>query len=142
MTINHKSERGATDMTDMKFENIANDIQEVIVEQIELELYELKGNGEPQFLVKAIDGEPVAEGDIVLADLKKTFSYMSSRSYVPIDTSNYHGLLEVFYCKKKKGMFGKETLKTISSVRKPFHKDALEEGKEVKVSLKEMMKKK
>ena len=125
----------------MKFENRFNDIQMVIEEQIEVEEYEQKGNGEPQFRVTMINGEPVADEDIILVDLKRTFSYMSSRSYIPIDDSNYHGLLEVFYCKKKKRLFGKEGLKTINSVRKPYHRDTLERGEEVKVSLKELMKK-
>ena len=125
----------------MKYENRFKDIQMVIEEQIEVEEYELKGNGEPQFRVTMINGEPVADEDIILVDLKRTFSYMSSRSYIPIDDSNYHGLLEVFYCKKKKGSFGKEGLKTINSIRKSFHRDTLERGEEVKVSLVELMKK-
>jgi len=125
----------------MKYENRFQDIQKVIEEQIEVEEYELKGNGEPQFRVTMINGESVADEDIILVDLKRTFSYMSSRSYIPIDDSNYHGLLEVFYCKKKKGLFGKESLKTINSVRKPYHRDTLERGEEEKVSLKELMKK-
>ena len=71
----------------MKYENRFNDIQMVIEEQIEVEEYELKGNGEPQFRVTMINGEPVADEDIILVDLKRTFSYMSSRSYIPIDDS-------------------------------------------------------
>lgn len=125
----------------MKYESRAKEIQMVIEENIELEFLELKGNGEPQFRVTMINGEAVAEGDIILVDLKRTFSYMSSRSYIPIDDSNYHGLLEVFYCKKKKGMLGKESLKTINSIRKPFHRDTLERGEEAKVSLVKLMKK-
>ena len=112
----------------------------VIEEQIELEMMELRGNGEPQFKVTMINGEEVEADDIVLINLKRTVSYMSvSRSYIPIDTSNYHGLLEVYYCKKKKGLFGKESLKTINSVRKTYHKTALEKGEEKPVSLKMLM---
>lgn len=125
----------------MQWENIIRDIKMVIDETIELEEYELRGNGEPQFRVKVIDGEVVAEEDIILLNLKRTFSYMSSRSYIPIDDSNWHGLLEAYYCKKKKGLFGKESLKTINSFRKGYHKDTLEKGEEVKLSLKELMKK-
>lgn len=125
----------------MKYENIMKDIERVIEEQIELELYELKGSGEPQFQVTMINGEKVSEENIVLIDLKRTHSFMSaSGTYIPIDHSNYLGLLEVFYCKKKKGLFGKETLKAISSVRKPYHLDKLEAGEDVKVSLVELMK--
>lgn len=123
----------------MMYENIAKDIEMVIEEQIELEMLELRGNGEPQFKVTMINGEDVGEDNLILVNLKRTFSYMSGRSYIPIDTSNYHGLLEVYYCKKKKGMFGKESLKTINSIRKTYHKTALENGEEVKVSLKELM---
>lgn len=124
----------------MMYENIAKDIEMVIEEQIELEFLELKGSGEPQFKITMIDGEVVAEDVVMLADLKKTFHFMSAtRTYINIDTSDYHGTLEVFYCKKKKGMFGKESLKTINSVRKAYHKTALENGEEVKVSLKELM---
>ena len=65
----------------------------------------------------------------------------ASGTYIPIDHSNYIVLLEVYYCKKKKGLFGKESVKVINSIRKPFHLDALERGEEVKVSLKELMKK-
>lgn len=126
----------------MKWDNIVKDIQEVVEEKIELELYELKGSGEPQFRVTRINGENVAEESLVLIDLKLKHSFMSaSGTYIPIDHSNYIGLLEVFYCRKKKGLFGKESLKTINSVRKPFHRDALEHGEEVKVSLKELIKK-
>ena len=126
----------------MKYENRFKDIQMVIEEQIEVDLYELKGSGEPQFRVTMINGEDVAEEDLVLIDLKLKHSFMSaSGTYIPIDHSNYLGLLEVFYCKKKKGLFGKESLKTINSIRKPFHRDTLERGEEVKVSLVELMKK-
>ena len=126
----------------MKWDNIMQDIQKVIEEQIELELYELQGSGEPQFFVKEVNGEEISEGEIVLVDLKLKHSFMSaSGTYIPIDHSNYIGLLEVYYCKKKKGLFGKESVKVINSIRKPFHRDAIERGKEVKVSLKELMKK-
>lgn len=125
----------------MMYENIVKDIEMVIEEQIELEFYELKGSGEPQFKVTMIDGEVIAEEEVILINLKRTFSFMSaSRTYIPIDTSNYHGFLEVYYCKKKKGLFGKESLKMINSIRKGYHKDTLERGEEVKVSLKELMK--
>lgn len=124
----------------MMYKNIAKDIEMVIEEQIELEFCELKGSGEPQFQVKMIDGEEVSKDDVILVDLKKTFSFMSaSRTYINIDTSDYHGLLEVYYCKKKKGLLGKESLKTLNSVRKTYHKTALENGEEEKVSLKKLM---
>jgi len=93
----------------------------VIEEQIELEMMELRGNGEPQFKVTMINGEDVGEDNLILVNLKKTFSYMSGRAYIPIDTSDYHGLLEVYYCKKKKGIFGKEkpvSLKVLMGDRK------------------------
>ena len=123
----------------MMYENIVRDIQQVIEEKIELEMVELRGNGEPQFRVTMIDGEEVAADDIILVDLKRTFNYMSFRSYVPIDDSNWHGLLEVYYCKSKKGMLGKDSLKTINSIRKGYHKDALENGDDTPVSLKVLM---
>ena len=66
---------------------------------------------------------------------------MSSRAYIPLDLSNYHGLLELFYCKKKKGLLGKDSLKTINSFRKGYHIDTLENGEEPIISLKEFMKK-
>lgn len=125
----------------MKWENIEKDIQKCIKEKIELEMYELRGNGEPQYRVVKINGEKVDEEDIVLVNLKRTNSYMSSRAYIPLDLSNYHGLLELYYCKKKKGLFGKDSLKTINSFRKGYHIDALENGEEPIISLKEFMKK-
>ena len=125
----------------MKWENIEKDIQKCIEEKIELEMYELRGNGEPQYRVVKINGEEVAEEDIVLVNLKRTNSYMSSRSYIPLDLSNYHGFLELYYCKKKKSLFGKDSLKTINSFRKGYHVDALENGEEQIISLKEFMKK-
>ena len=125
----------------MMYEDVVKNIQRVIEEQIELEMVELRGNGEPQFKVTMIDGEEMGEEDLILVNLKKTVSYMSvSRSYIPIDTSDYHGLLEVYYCKKKKGLFGKESLKTINSVRKAYHRTAMEVGEEKKTSLKNLMK--
>ena len=124
----------------MMYENIAKDIEMVIEEQIVLEFLELKGSGEPQFKITMVDEEMVPEDMIIIVDLKKTFSFMSAgRTYINVDTSDYHGLLEVYYCKKKKGMFGKETLKTINSIRRTYHKTALENGEETKVSLKELM---
>lgn len=124
----------------MMYENIAKDIEMVIEEQVELEFLELRGSGEPQFQVKMIDGEELPDEEVIFINLKRTFSFMSaSRTYIPIDTSNYHGFLEVYYCRKKKGMFGKDTLKMINCIRKGYHKDALEKGEEVKVSLKELM---
>lgn len=127
----------------MMYENIAKDIEMVIEEQIELEFLELKGSGEPQFKITMIDGEAVPEDVVIIADLKKTFSFMSAnRTYINIDTSDLHGILEVFYCKKKKRMFRKENLKTINNIKKTYHKTALEKGEEAKVSLKELMKNK
>ena len=124
----------------MMYENIAKAIEMVIEEQIELEFLELRGSGEPQYKITMIDGEAVPDDVVILASLMKTFSFMSAtRTYIPIDTSDYHGKLEVFYCKKKKGMFSKESLKTINSVRKSYHITALENGEEAKVSLKELM---
>lgn len=123
----------------MMYEDIVKDIQRVIEEQIELEMVELRGNGEPQFKVTMIEGEEVGADNLILINLKRTVSFMSvSRSYIPIDTSDYHGLLEVYYCKKKSGLFGKESLKTINSVRKTYHKTALEKGEEKPVSLKKL----
>ena len=124
----------------MMYESQIQDIKMVIKEQVELEFYELKGDGTPQFLIVKIDGEEVAPEEVLLVDLKLTVSYMSSRSYIPLDFSNYHGLLEVFYCKKKKGMFNKESLKMVSSVRKAYHKDMMEQGKDKPVSIREIMK--
>ena len=139
MTINLKKEYGVTDMK--RFENIVKDIEKVIEEQIELEFLELLGDGTPQFQVKMLDGEELDEDIILLVDLKRTFSFMSAtRTYINIDTSNYIGLLEVYYCKKKKGLFGKESLKTINSVRKTYHETAMECGEEKKTSLKNLMK--
>lgn len=123
----------------MMYENVAKDIEMVIEEQIELEMIELRGSGEPQFKVTMINGEELAADDLMLVNLKRTFSYMCGTPYIPIDVSDYHGLLEVYYCKKKKGLFGKESLKTVNSVRKTYHKTALENGEEVKVSLKALM---
>lgn len=137
MTINRKLERKKEEVTDMMYEDVAKDIQRVIEEQIELEMVELRGNGEPQFKVTMIDGEELPEDVVMMVNLKRTFSFMSaSRTYIPIDISNWHGFLEVYYCKKKKGMFGRDSLKVISSIRKGYHKDKLEKGEEKQVSLK------
>ena len=127
------------EVANMMYEDVAKDIQRVIEEQIELEMVELRGNGEPQFKVTMIEGEEIATDKIVLVNLKKTFSYMSGRSYIPIDTSNYHGFLEVYYCNKKKSVLGKESVKMINSIRRTYHKDALEKGEEEPVSLKALM---
>ena len=73
----------------MMYEDVAKDIQQVIEEQIELEMVELRGNGEPQFQVTMIDGEEMEVEDIVLINFQSPVSYMSvSRSYLPIDTSD------------------------------------------------------
>ena len=139
MTINLKKEYGVIDMK--KYENFAKDIEYVIEEQITLEFVELLGDGTPQFQVTMVDGEEIEEGKILLINLKRTFSFFSAtRTYIPIDISNYIGLLEVYYCKKKKGLFGKESLITLNSVRKGYHWDAMERKEEQKTSLKQLMK--
>jgi len=103
MIINLKIERKKEEVTVMMYEDVAKDIQRVIEEQIELEMVELRGNGEPQFEVTLIDGEKLAEDVVMMENLKRTFHFMSaSRTYIPVDISNWHGLLEVYYCKKKR----------------------------------------
>ena len=71
MTINRKLERKKEEVTDMMYEDVAKDIQRVIEEQIELEMVELRGNGEPQFKVTMIDGEELPEDVVMMVNLKK-----------------------------------------------------------------------
>lgn len=126
----------------MMYENDMKNIQKVVKEKLELEFYELRGDGMRQFQVKKIDGKELAADEIILITLKTNLNeFMGGRAYLALDLSNYHGKLEVFYCKKKKGLFKKESLEVINSVRKSFHIDALERGEEEMISLTELMKK-
>lgn len=77
------------------------------------------------------------EREFRIKSLKGGAVYCNSNAF---GTDNFYGELVVFYCKKKKGLFGKETLKTLKSYSKKYHIDAVENGTEAKTKLKELIK--
>lgn len=117
-------------------------IENVIEEAITMKVWG-KRDGLEQYEIMTIDGEEMPADYSLIVSLDKNLrvkgmnqAYFQATS---LGTDNYYGELEVFYCKKKKGLFGKETLKTLKSYSKRYHIDALENGTEAKTKLKELM---
>ena len=117
-------------------------IENLIIETVVMEPYG-KRDGLNQYQIESIDGEAIPEGYVFIVSLKQDLKvggaapgYFRSTS---LGTDNYYGKLELYYCKKKKSLFGKETVKTLNSFLKTYHVKELESGEEQKVSLKSMM---
>ncbi len=123
------------------YEEQMQKIKAVIREEIELSYYDEVGEGKKQFRVEKIDGKTVPEDIVIIVDLRNTFGIgmTHGRPIFPVDFSNVYGLLEVYVCEKKKGLFGKTKLKTLNMVSQMFHLSGLESGEEVPVSLKEVL---
>ena len=117
-------------------------IENLINETVVMEPYG-KRDGLNQYQLVSIDGEAIPEGYVFIVSLD---SHLRVSGAAPgyfrgtsLGTDNYYGKLEVYYCKKKKGLFGKETVKTLKSYIKTYHIAELESGEEKKISVKSMM---
>lgn len=129
----------------MKYENEILNIQRLVEEKIELSFYEKRNDGTNQFLVISMNGQEVPAEDVILISLKSNLETMmitgnaGALVYDQMDLSNYLGKLEVFCCKKKKGILGKDSLKVIASAKRTYHRTGLENGEEKPISLCELM---
>lgn len=118
------------------------DIQAMIQEEVELSFYETRqSDGLNQFKVEKINGEPVADETVLLIVLDKYVKHGRLGGYAlkQLDVSAVYGKVYVYHCKKKKGLFGKESLKSINTVERMYHTAGLESGEEEKISLKAVM---
>lgn len=118
------------------------DIQKVIQEEIELSFYETRqSDGVNQFKIDKIGGEPVADETVLLVVLDRYVKHgrLGGYALTQLDTSAVYGKVFVYYCKKKKGLFGKESLKSIKTVERMYHTKGLESGEEEKISLNAVM---
>jgi len=121
-------------------------LQSLVNEAIELAFYEKRNNGENLFKVTHIDGEEIVSNDVILMGLKTGNGPLmvgapTNGVYKKLDHTNYIGKLEIYHCKKKKGMFGKESLKTVNSFSQTYHHSGLESGEEVPISIKKILNK-
>lgn len=122
-------------------------LQNVVKEEVEFEFYETRGDGMHQFRVKSVDGKALAEEDVVLMGVENHIGgWVGAGSgtaavhvYNQLDIGDYLGKVYVFYCKKKKGLFKKESLKVIKSFNRPFHRSGLESGEEEKICIGELL---
>lgn len=118
------------------------DIQKVIQEEIELSFYETRqSDGVNQFKIDKINGESVADETVLLVVLDRYVKHgrLAGYALTQLDTSAVYGKVYVYYCKKKKGLFGKESLKSIKTVERMYHTKGLESGEEEKISLNAVM---
>ncbi len=118
------------------------DIQRVIKEKVELTYHSTKGDdGTNLYKVDSVAGMTLAENDVILIGINKNeptlkVSGSNAVALTHIDWSRYYGAITAFKCMKKKGLFGKETLKTLGNFEKKFYNaDNLENEK---ISIKEM----
>lgn len=108
-------------------ENQMDEIKRLVDEEIELEYYGRR-NRSTQFLVQIVSGNPVPGDYLLLISLDKTAPELNRER-------QYFGELEIFLCKKKKGLFGREKTEVIKSYQKIFTKKQRDSGTE-KVQLK------
>ena len=117
------------------------DIQRVVTEVIELSYHSQRGDGMNIYKVDAIDGEEVSGENVLLIGINRDkptprVNAGNAIALAHLDFSTYYGTIEIFLCKKKKGLFGKESLKTIDSDQKTYYKPKVEKGED-KLKLKD-----
>lgn len=118
-------------------------IQRVVEEAIELSYHSQRNDGLNIYNVDSIDGEKVNGENVLLIGISREkptprVNMGDAIALSHLDYSTFYGTVEVFLCKKKKGLFGKETLKTLDSVQKTYYTANVENG-EGKLKLKEWM---
>lgn len=125
----------------MRNEKDIQDIQRVVEEAIELSYHSQRGDGMNIYKVDAIDGEEVSGENVLLIGINRDkptprVNAGNAIALAHLDFSTYYGTIEIFLCKKKKGLFGKESLKTIDSDQKTYYKPKVEKGED-KLKLKD-----
>lgn len=117
-------------------------IENVVEEAMEVKYYD-KRDDMTLFQVLSLDGEEIPEDHKLIVHMEQRQlvhglapSYFRSTS---LTTDNFYGRLYAYYCKNKKGLSGKEKLKTLNTLAKAYHKDGLESGAEAKTRLKDLM---
>ena len=123
--------------------NIMN-MKRLICEEIEIEYYDQRSTDKgmvDQYKITSINGKAVQEDEIILVSLDSNLGALRivPVTYLSMEMNNYIGRLEIYCCKKKKGLFGKESLKVIKSYIGSFHERGLESGEEKPVSILELL---
>ncbi len=119
----------------MKEKNDILDIQRVIKERIELRFHnQREGDGLKLYIVEASADMELTDEDIILIGLDRSrltpkIGYSDAIGLSHFDWSNYYGKIKIYRCIKKKGMFGKESLKTIRTYEKIYNYDTAETEK-------------
>lgn len=111
------------------------DIQRVVTEVIELSYHSQRGDGTNLYRVDALDGEKVNGENILLIGINRgkptpLVNASNAIALSHLDYSTFYGTIVVFLCQKKKGLFGKETLKTIDSDQKTYYTPKVEKGED------------
>ena len=119
----------------MRNEKDIQDIQRVVEEAIELSYHSQRGDGMNIYKVDAIDGEEVSGENVLLIGINRDkptprVNAGNAIALAHLDFSTYYGTIEFFLCKKKKGLFGKETLKTVDSDQKTYYTPKVEKGED------------
>lgn len=119
------------------------DIQRVVKETIELSYHSQRGDGMNIYKVDSVDGEAVSGDNILLIGINRDkptprVNASNAIALAHLDFSTYYGTIEIFLCKKKKGLFGKETLKTVDSDQKTYYTPKVEKGED-KLKLKDWL---
>ena len=109
------------------------DIQRVVTETIELSYHSQRGDGMNIYKVDSVDGEVVSGDNILLIGINRDkptprVNASNAIALAHLDFSTYYGTIEIFLCKKKKGLFGKEALKTVDSDQKTYYTPNVEKG--------------
>lgn len=109
----------------MKYDKEIDEIRKAIVEEIDLEFYDRKDSVN-QFCVSIISGNPVPEDHLLLVSFdKRTLGIppMLGTFRSTGVSQEYYGKVTVYYCKKKRGLFGKETIKVDNFYKKIYSKE-------------------
>ena len=122
--------------------NIMN-MKRIICEEIEMEHYGERSTDKGivnQYKITSINGKAVPDEEIILVSLDNNLGALRivPVAYLSMDMNNYIGKLEIYCCKKKKGLFGKESLKTVDSDQKTYYKPKVEKGED-KLKLKDWL---
>ena len=111
------------------------DIQRVVTETVELSYHSQRGDGTNLYRVDALDGEKVNGENVLLVGIDRSkptplVNASNAIALAHLDYSAFYGTIVIFLCQKKKGLFGKETLKTIDSDQKTYYTPKVEKGED------------
>lgn len=117
-------------------------IESAVEEIVEMKFY-AKRNGVNQYIVTSIDFEPVSEEYALLIHIDTSIPSMAPPSGTVLvnkceNGELYFGKIEVYYCKREKGLFKQEKLKTINSYKQIYSKEEWN-NKKNRISLRRIM---